>query len=109
MIIFSAMSPTDKIKDPLDTAYSMGKEAMKHFISCRVVTLEKYIYCSIKKLKLGTSSNMTKRVTVKLRGRDVQFLGQSEIFGKIALISQSSFKFERNIQVLSWVNFLCSS
>ena len=69
-------------KDSLDTAYSIRKEAMKDFINCRLVTLEKYIYDFIKNLKLGTSSNMTKRVTVKLRGSEVQFSGQSEIFGK---------------------------
>ena len=38
--------------------------------------------------KLGTFANMTKRVTVKLSGQDVPFSVQSEIFGKIALISQ---------------------
>ena len=32
---------------------------------------------------------MTKRITVKLRGIDVQFSVQSETFGKIPLISQS--------------------
>ena len=38
---------------------------------------------------MGTFSNVTKRVTVKLSGRDVQFSVQSEIFGKMDLISQS--------------------
>ena len=51
----------------------MGKEAIEHFIYSRLVSLEKSIYDSIKKLKLGTFSNMMKRVTVKLRGRDVSF------------------------------------
>ena len=89
MSISSGISPTDKIEDSLGKACSMGKEAMEHFINVRLVSLEKSIYDPIKKLKLGTFSNMTKRVTVKLSGRDVQFSVQSEIFGKIALISQS--------------------
>ena len=38
---------------------------------------------------MGTFSNMTKRITVKLRGIDVQFSVQTEAFGKIPLISQS--------------------
>ena len=71
--ISSGISPTDKIKDSLGKAYSMGKEAIEHFIYSRLVSLEKSIYDSIKKLKLGTFSNMTKRLTVKLRGRDVSF------------------------------------
>ena len=87
--ISSGISATDKIKDSLGKACNMGKEAKEHFINCRLVTLEKYMYDPIKKLKLGTFSNMTKRVAVKLRGRDVQFSLQSEIFGKIAPISQS--------------------
>ena len=66
----------------------MGKEAMEHVINSLLVSLEKSIYDSIKKLKSGTFSNKTKKVPVKLRGRDVQFSIQSEIFGKIALISQ---------------------
>ena len=87
--ISSGISPTDKIKDSLGKAYSMGKEAMKHFINSRLVSFEKSIYDPIKKLKLGMFSNMEKRVTVKLRGREIQFSVQNEIFGKIALISQS--------------------
>ena len=47
----------------------MGKEAMECFTDCCLVTLEKYIYDPIKKLKLDTFSNMTKKVTTKLRGR----------------------------------------
>ena len=54
-------------------SYSMGKEAMEHFIYSLLVFPEKSIYDPIKKLKLGTFSNMTKKVTVKLRGKDVQF------------------------------------
>ena len=65
----SGISPTDKIKDSLGRAYRMGKEAIKRFISSRLVSLEKSIYNPIKRLKLGTFSNMTKRVTIKLRGR----------------------------------------
>lgn len=71
--ISSGISPTDKIKDSLGKAYSMGKEAIEHFIYSRLVSLEKSIYDSIKKLKLGTFSNITKKVTAKLRGRDVSF------------------------------------
>ena len=65
----SGISRTDKIKDSLGKTYRMGKEAMKHFINSRLVSLEKSIYNPIKKLKLGTFSNITKRVTIKLRGR----------------------------------------
>ena len=87
--ISSGISPTDKIKNSLGKAYSMGKEAMKHFINSCLVSFEKSIYDPIKKLKLGMFSNMAKRVTVKLRGREIQFSVQNEIFGKTALISQS--------------------
>ena len=44
---------------------------MEHLIYALLVSLEKSIYDPIKKLKLGTFSNMTKRVTVKLRRKDV--------------------------------------
>ena len=86
---YSTVEGYDKIKDSLGKAYSMGNEAMGHFINSHLVSLEKSIYDSIKKLKVGTFSKMTKRVTVKLRGRDIQFSVQSEIFCKITLISQS--------------------
>ena len=89
MPISSRISPADKVKDSLSKAYSIGKEAMEHFINSCLVSLAKSIYDSIKKLKLGTFSNKTKRVTVKLRGKDIQISVQCEIFGKIALISQS--------------------
>ena len=68
MSISSGISPTDKIKDSIGKAYSVGKEAMEHLINSRLVSLAKSIYDPIKKLKLGTFANMTKRVTVKLSG-----------------------------------------
>ena len=89
MSISSRISPTDKIKGSLGKACSMGKEAMEHFINFRLVSYEKSIYDPIKKLKSGIFSNISKTVIVKLRGKDVQFSLQSEIFGKIVLISQS--------------------
>ena len=89
MSISSRISPTDKIKGSLGKACSMGKEAMEHFINFRLVSYEKSIYDPIKKLESGIFSNISKRVIVKLRGKDVQFSVQSEIFGKIVLISQS--------------------
>ena len=66
--ISSGISPTDKIKDSIGKASSVGKEAMEHLINSRLVSLAKSIYDPIKKLKLGTFANMTKRVTVKLSG-----------------------------------------
>ena len=89
MSISSRISPTDKIKGSLGKAFSMGKKAMEHFINFRLVSYEKSTYDPIKKLKSGIFSNMSKRVIVKLRGKDVQFSLQNEIFGKIILISQS--------------------
>ena len=89
MSISSRISPADKVKDSLSKAYSIRKEAMEHFINSCLASLAKSIYDPIKKLKLGIFSNKTKRVTVKLRGKDVQISVQCEIFGKIALISQS--------------------
>ena len=62
---------------------------MEHFINSRLVSLAKSIYYPTKRFKLGIFSKMTKKVTVKLRGRDVQFSMQSKILGEIALISQS--------------------
>ena len=68
MSISSGISPTDKIKDSTGKAYSVGKEAMEHFINSRLASLAKSIYDPIKKLKFGTFANMTKTVTVKLSG-----------------------------------------
>ena len=71
MSILNGISPTDKLKDSLHKAKNLGKEAMERFINFCLVTLETRIYDPIKKLKLEAFSNMTKRVTVKLRVRGV--------------------------------------
>ena len=96
--ISSGISLIDKIRDSFKKAYSMGKEATDYFISFCLVTKGKSIYDHINKLEVAALSNITKIVTVKLRGRNFQFLGESSIFGKIALISQS--------RVLDWKEIL---
>ena len=53
------------------------------------MNLTKSIYEPIKKLRLGTFSDLKKKVPVKVKGKVLQFSAQSEIFGKIALVSQS--------------------
>ena len=40
MSISNGKTATDKMKESLDKANSMGKEPMQHFISCRLITLE---------------------------------------------------------------------
>ena len=57
------------------------------FIDLRLVNMSKSIQDPLKKLRLGTFTNMNKKVKVK--GREVQFSSQSDIFGKIALIAQA--------------------
>ena len=59
------------------------------FIDLRLVNMRKSIQDPLKKLRLGTFTNMNKKVKVKVKGREVQFSSQSDIFGKIALIAQA--------------------
>ena len=85
----SGIIPTEVIRRDLEKAYDKGKSAMDSFIDLRLVNMSKSIYDPLKKLRLGTFANMNKKVKVKVKGREVQFSAQSEIFGKIALIAQS--------------------
>ena len=85
----SGIIPTEVIRRDLENAYDKGKSAMDSFIDLRLVNMSKSIYDPLKKLRLGTFANMNKKVKVKVKGREVQFSSQSEIFGKIALIAQS--------------------
>ena len=62
---------------------------MDTFIDLRLVNMSKSIYNPLKKLQLGTLTNMNKKVKLKVKGREVQFSSQSEIFGKTVLIAQS--------------------
>ena len=62
---------------------------MDTFIDLRLVNTSKSIYDPLEKLRLGTFTNMNKKVKVKVKGKEVQFSSQSEIFCKIALIAQS--------------------
>ena len=62
---------------------------MDTFINLRLVNMSKSIYDPLKKLQLGTFTNMNEKVKVKVKRREVQFSSQSEIFGKIVLIAQS--------------------
>ena len=80
--------PGNQIVADLDKAYEKGKKCMENFINDRLISLEKSIYTPIKKLRLGTFSKIKKRVTVKIKGKNVQFNYQSDLFGKIALILQ---------------------
>ena len=85
----SGIIPTEVIRRDLENAYDKGKSAMDSFIDLHLVNMSKSIYDPLKKLRLGTFANMNKKVKVKVKGREVQFSSQSEIFGKIALIAQS--------------------
>ena len=62
---------------------------MDTFIDLRLMNMRKSIYNLLKKLRLSTFTSMSKKVKVKVKGREVQFPFQSEIIGKIALIAQS--------------------
>ena len=85
----SGIIPTEAIKRDLENAYDKGKSAMDTFIDLQLVNMSKSIYDPLKKLRLGTFTNMNKKMKVKVKGREVQFSSQSEIFGKVALIAQS--------------------
>ena len=85
----SGIIPTEAIRRDLENVYDKGKSAMDTFIDLRLVNMSKSIYDPLKKLRLGNFTNRNKKVKVKVKGREVQFSSQSEIFGKIALIVQS--------------------
>ena len=85
----SGIIPTEAIRRDLENAYDKGKSAMDTFIDLRLVNMSKSIYNPLKKLQLGTLTNMNKKVKLKVKGREVQFSSQSEIFGKTVLIAQS--------------------
>ena len=59
------------------------------FIDLCLVNMSKSMHDPLKKLRLGTFTNINKKVKVKVKGREVQFSSQSDIFGKTALITQS--------------------
>ena len=84
----SGVFPGNQIVADLDQDYEKGKKCMENFINDRLISLEKSIYTPIKKLRLGTFSKIKKQVTVKIKGKNVQFNYQSDLFGKIALILQ---------------------
>ena len=84
----SGVFPGNQIVADLDQAYEKGKKSMENFINDRLISLEKSIYTPIKKLRLGTFSKIKKQVTVKIKGKNVQFNYQSDLFGKIVLILQ---------------------
>ena len=81
----SGVFPGNQIVADLDQAYEKGEKCMENFINDRLILLEKSIYTPIKKLRLETFSKIKKQVTVKIKGKNVQF-NQSDLFGKIALI-----------------------
>ena len=85
----SGIIPTEAIRRDLENAYDKGKSAMDTFIDLCFVNMSKSICDPLKKLRLGTFTNVNKKVTVKVKGREVQFSSQSERFGKIVLIAQS--------------------
>ena len=62
---------------------------MGTFIDLRLVNMSKSIYDPLKELRLGAFTNINKKVKVKVKGREVQFSSQSEMFGMIALIAES--------------------
>ena len=54
---------------------------MGTFIDLHLVNMSKSIYDPLKELRLGTFTNINKKVKVKVKGREVQFSSHSEIFG----------------------------
>ena len=77
--------PTEAIRRDLKNVYDMRKAVMDIFIDRRLVSQTKPIYDPIKKLRLGPFNNMNRKVKVKVK-KQVLFIFQSEIFGKITLI-----------------------
>ena len=75
--------PTEVIRRDLENAYDIGKSAMDSFIDLGLVNMSKSIYDPLKKLRLGTFANMNKKVKVKVKGREVQFSSQTEIFESV--------------------------
>ena len=68
----SGIIPTEAIRRDLENAYDKGKSAMDTFIDLRLVNMSKSIYKPLKKLQLGTFTNMNKKVKLKVKGREVQ-------------------------------------
>jgi len=87
--ISSGISPADKIKDDLLQASEHVKTALNAYVDDRLTNLTKSMFDPIKKLRMGTFSTMKKKKNVHVKGREVQFSSQSEIFGKVSLISQT--------------------
>ena len=56
---------------------------MDSFIDLGLVNMSKSIYDPLKKLRLGTFANMNKKVKAKVKGREVQFSSQIEIFESV--------------------------
>ena len=69
--LLSGIIPTEAIRRDLENAYDKGKSAIDTFIDLRFVNMSKSIYDPLKKLRLGTFTNMNKKVKVKVKGREV--------------------------------------
>ena len=66
----SGIIPTDTIRRDLENAYDKGKSAVDTFIDLRLVNMSKSIYDPLKKLRLGTFTNMNNKLKVKVKGRE---------------------------------------
>ena len=77
----SGVFPGNQIVADLDQAYEKGKKCMENFINDRLISLEKSNYTPIKKLRLGKFSKIKTQVTFKIKGKNVQFNYQSDLFG----------------------------
>ena len=84
----SGIAPTDKIKTDLLDAHAIGETAMNKLVHERPVNTTQF-FEPLRKLKLGTFSSMKKVIKVQTKSQVFQFIAQSNIFGKIALIQQS--------------------
>ena len=83
----SGIAPTDKIKTDLLDAHTIGETAMNKLVHERPVNTTQF-FEPLRKLKLGAFSSMKKVIKVQTKSQVFQFIAQSNIFGKIALIQQ---------------------
>ena len=85
----SGIIPTEKVTADLLDAELIGEGELVKFQKERLSDQNVNFYDTIKKLKLGTFTQLTaKSVKIKKSGKVAQFTAQSNIFGKIALIQQ---------------------
>ena len=84
----SGIAPTKKVTEQLLDAEFLGEDCLLKFQQERLESDEVDFFATLKKLNLGTFTNLLKKTVKMANGKEVQISAQSNIFGKIALIQQ---------------------